>query len=68
MFALWFTASRTDQVAIIVPYRNREIHLKIFTNYMATFLHRQNSSAKIYVIEQVRRMFNEQINHICATV
>ena len=40
-------------VAIIVCYRDREMHLKIFINYMNSFLISQNSSARIYVIEQV---------------
>ena len=44
-------------VAIIVPYRDRTIHLKIFINYMNTFLLFQNSSARIYIVEQVSTWF-----------
>ena len=40
-------------VAIIVPYRQRTTQLTIFTNYMSNFLKGQNSTASIYVIEQV---------------
>lgn len=39
-------------VAVIIPYRNREEHLKIFLNHMHPFLQKQNVRYKIFVIEQ----------------
>ena len=46
------TCSNPDQVAIIVPYRNRTDNLKVFIQYMHPFLMRQNIHYKIYVINQ----------------
>ncbi|XP_065218193.1 beta-1,4-galactosyltransferase 1-like [Planococcus citri] len=39
-------------VAIIIPYRNREEHLKIFLYNIHPFLQKQNVHYRIYVIEQ----------------
>lgn len=39
-------------VAILVPYRNREEHLKMFLNHIHPFLQKQNLYYKIFVIEQ----------------
>lgn len=40
-------------VAIIVPYRDRKIQLKIFLRYMESFLFKQGNNIRIYIIEQV---------------
>lgn len=39
-------------VAIVVPYRNREEHLKVFLRNIHPFLQQQNIHYKIYVVEQ----------------
>lgn len=39
-------------VAILIPYRNREEHLKIFLYNIHPFLQKQNIHYRIYVIEQ----------------
>ncbi|XP_078603917.1 beta-1,4-galactosyltransferase 4-like [Branchiostoma floridae x Branchiostoma japonicum] len=41
-----------EKVAILVPYREREKHLKIFLLIMHPFLQRQNLDYSVYVIEQ----------------
>lgn len=41
------------KVAIIVPFRDRHIHLKIFLRHMHSFLQRQNIEYGIIVVEQV---------------
>ena len=43
----------TEKVAIIVPYRDREQHLRIFLNHMHPILRRQKISYRIFVVEQV---------------
>ena len=42
----------TDSVAIIIPYRNREPHLRIFINNIHPFLMRQNIHYRIFIINQ----------------
>ena len=46
-----------NRVAIVIPYRNREIHLKIFLNNIHTFLQRQQLDYSIFVVEMVRSLF-----------
>ena len=41
-----------DNVAIIIPFRNREHHLRIFINNIHPFLMRQNIHYRIFVISQ----------------
>ncbi|XP_074646912.1 beta-1,4-N-acetylgalactosaminyltransferase bre-4-like [Tubulanus polymorphus] len=41
------------RVAIIVPYRNRELNLRTFLNHMHPFLLRQPIDYRIFVIEQI---------------
>ncbi|XP_057380653.2 beta-1,4-N-acetylgalactosaminyltransferase bre-4-like [Daphnia carinata] len=41
-----------EKVAIIVPYRQRHHHLKIFLRYMHPFLRRQQLTYTVFVIEQ----------------
>ena len=43
-----------SKVAIIIPYRNREKHLRLFLNHMHTFLRRQLLDYAIYIIEEVK--------------
>uniref|UniRef100_A0A0K0DC55 Beta-1,4-N-acetylgalactosaminyltransferase bre-4 n=1 Tax=Angiostrongylus cantonensis TaxID=6313 RepID=A0A0K0DC55_ANGCA len=43
----------TSRVAIIVPYRDREAHLKIFLNNMHPFLIKQKLDYSIIVVEQI---------------
>lgn len=42
-----------NRVAIIVPYRDRETHLKILMQNLHPFLQRQQLDYRIYVIEMV---------------
>jgi hypothetical protein len=42
-----------NRVAIIIPFRDREEHLKIFVRHMHPFLQRQKLEYGIYVIELV---------------
>ena len=44
----------SETVAVIVPYRDREEHLKTFLDYMHPFLQRQPIQYIIYVVEMVR--------------
>ncbi|XP_066294142.1 beta-1,4-galactosyltransferase 4-like [Branchiostoma lanceolatum] len=46
------SASSSEKVAILVTYRDREEHLKIFLRHMHPFLQRQGLDYTIYVIEQ----------------
>ncbi|XP_032798961.1 beta-1,4-galactosyltransferase 4 isoform X2 [Daphnia magna] len=41
-----------NKVALIVPYRRREFHLKIFLRYMHPFLQRQQLQYVIFIVEQ----------------
>ena len=45
-------ASR-HKVAVIVPYRNRDHHLRVFLNHYHPLLQRQQIEYAIYVIDQV---------------
>lgn len=42
-----------QKVAILIPFRDREIHLGIFFNHMHAFLIKQHLEYGIYVVEQV---------------
>ncbi|CAN7978275.1 unnamed protein product, partial [Ixodes persulcatus] len=42
-----------QKVALIIPYRNRTQHLRIFLHHMHQFLRRQELDYRIYIIEQV---------------
>ncbi|XP_066293590.1 beta-1,4-galactosyltransferase 2-like [Branchiostoma lanceolatum] len=42
----------SEKIAILVPYRDREEHLKTFLSYIHPFLQRQGRQYGIYVIEQ----------------
>ena len=41
-----------NRVAIIVPYRNRDLHLRLFLNHMHTFLAPQLIEYSFYIVEQ----------------
>jgi len=41
-----------EHMALIVPYRNRKEHLEKFTPYISEYLHKQNISFEIIVVEQ----------------
>ncbi|CAH8613514.1 unnamed protein product [Schistosoma intercalatum] len=41
-----------EKLAIIVPYRNRDVHLRLFVKYMHEFLRRQQLMYTIFVINQ----------------
>ncbi|CAG5134431.1 unnamed protein product [Candidula unifasciata] len=50
------------KVAIIVPFRDRDVHLKIFLRHMHPFLQRQNLEYGIIVVEQeADSLFNRAI-------
>ena len=42
------------RVAIIVPYRDREEHLRTFLNHMHSFLPRQQLDYGIFIVEQAQ--------------
>lgn len=44
------------KVAIIIPYRDREEHLKIFLQNMHPMLQRQQLDYGIYIIEEVQKL------------
>lgn len=46
-----------NRVAIIIPYRNRQIQLRIFLNFMHNFLQKQQLDYGIFLIEPVRWNF-----------
>lgn len=41
-----------SQIALIVPYRNREEQLAVFLRYMHPFLQRQQRHYTIFIVEQ----------------
>ena len=41
------------RIAVVVPYRDRDRHLRVFLRYMHPFLQRQLLDYTIYVVEQV---------------
>lgn len=43
-----------QELAVIIPYRNREYHLKLLLKYLHPLLQRQKRSYQIFVVEQVR--------------
>lgn len=45
------------RVAIIVPYRDREIHLKIFLTNLHIFLQKQDIDYGLFLVELVRIEF-----------
>ena len=44
---------RLPLVALVVPFRDRQLQLEIFLSYMHTFLHKQNLNYTIIVVEQL---------------
>ncbi|CAH1272364.1 B4GALT1 [Branchiostoma lanceolatum] len=50
--ALGKKCTSKERVAILIPYRDREEHLKTFLQHMHPFLKRQQVDYSIYVIEQ----------------
>lgn len=49
-----------QKVAIIVPFRDRERHLKIFLNHIHPILQNQSISYRIFIIEQNQpKIFNK---------
>ena len=49
-----------NKVAIIVPYRDRDVHLRYFLNHFHPFLQRQQLVYGIYVVEQLgEALFNK---------
>jgi hypothetical protein len=42
------------RVALIIPYRNRDMQLRIFLNFMHSFLQKQQLDYQIFLIEPVR--------------
>lgn len=45
------------KVAIVIPYRDREEHLRIFLKHMHPFLQRQQIEYGIFVVEQSGNSF-----------
>jgi len=42
------------RIAVVVPYRDRQQHLRVFLRHMHPFLQRQMLDYTIYVVEQVK--------------
>jgi hypothetical protein len=55
------------RVAIIIPFRNREMQLRIFLNFMHSFLQKQQLDYQIFLIEPVSRQTNpiEIVRDVC---
>lgn len=50
----WQTKCKArEHLAIVIPFRDREEHLKVFINHIHPFLQSQLHDYGIYVIEQV---------------
>ncbi|XP_048747321.2 beta-1,4-N-acetylgalactosaminyltransferase bre-4-like [Ostrea edulis] len=50
----------TQNVAILIPFRNREAHLRVLLNNLHPILHRQQIMYTVYVIEQAdHKPFNK---------
>ena len=51
----WFPLNCTARyrVAIIIPYRDRDMQLRIFLNFMHPFLQKQQLDYQIFLIEPV---------------
>lgn len=47
------TCTPSYNIAILVPYRDRELHLRAFLRHMHPFLQKQYLSYTIFVVEQV---------------
>ena len=45
-----------QRVAVVVPFRDRESHLRIFLNVLHPFLQRQQLDYTIFIVEQVRQL------------
>ena len=43
------------RVAVVIPYRDREAHLRLFLQHMHPFLQKQQLDYGIYVVEQVSK-------------
>ncbi|CAF0782848.1 unnamed protein product [Adineta ricciae] len=51
-----------EELAIIIPFRNREYHLKLLLKYLHPFLQRQKRSYQVFVVEQMGNVtFNKGI-------
>jgi hypothetical protein len=60
------TNNNNNKLAIIVPYRNRKLNLKIFLNYIHEFLRKQNNNNyDIFIIEpnqdNIKLVFNRAL-------
>ena len=42
-----------EELAIIIPFRNREFHLKLLLKHLHPFLQRQQRAYQVFVVEQV---------------
>lgn len=51
-----------QRVAIIVPYRDREPHLKIFLQIIHPFLQKQLLQYTVFIVEQVTRFYVHSID------
>lgn len=53
------------RTAIIIPFRNRDLHLKIFLHYIHPLLQRQQLNYGIYVINQVKHTYVDVMFLFC---
>ena len=49
--------SARHRVAVIVPFRDREAHLKLWLRHMHPFLQKQLISYRVFLIEQVNMVY-----------
>ena len=42
-----------SKLAVVIPYRDRDIHLRVLLNNLIPFLQTQKKAFRIFVIEQV---------------
>jgi len=49
-----FHCTARHRVAIIIPYRDRDMQLRIFLNFMHQFLQKQQLDYQIFLVEPVR--------------
>ena len=62
MYPFGIALNRDMRIAIIVPYRDRRFNLNLFLSYMHPFLHRQDVTYGIYVVEPKEKLkFNRAL-------
>jgi len=59
----------TIQIAVIIPFRKREQHLRSFLHFMLPVFQRQQINFRIYVIQQVRKYKKQfRVDNLALTI